>query len=129
MTKNHRIAYWVTTALVALGMLSGGAANAVQQHDGAAMMVHLGYPLYFLTILGIWKLLGGVTLLLPGLPRLKEWAYAGIIFDLTGATISHVVMGDSLRHILTPLVMAGVALASWALRPPGRRLADAGARA
>src|SRR3954469_693276 len=129
MTKNHRIAYWVTTVLVALGMLSGGAANTVQQHDGAAMMIQLGYPLYFLTILGIWKLLGGVTLLWPGLPRLKEWAYAGIIFDLTGAAISHVVMGSGLRHILTPLVMAGIALASWALRPPGRRLADAGARA
>lgn len=127
-TNHHRIAYWVTTALVALTMLSGGAANALQQHDAAAGMAHLGYPPYFVTILGIWKLLGGVTLLWPGLPRLKEWAYAGIVFDLTGATISHLAMGDGVRHAVTPLVIAALALASWALRPPGRTLAPAGSR-
>jgi hypothetical protein len=81
-----------------------------------------------MTILGIWKLLGGATLLWPGLPRLKEWAYAGILFDLTGATISHLAMGDGVRHAVTPLVIAALALASWALRPPGRTLAPAGAR-
>jgi hypothetical protein len=128
-SKHHRIAYWVTTAILAFVMLSGGVANALHQHDAAAGMVHLGYPLYFMTILGIWKLLGGVTVLLPGLPRLKEWAYAGIIFDLTGATVSHVVMGDGVRHAVTPLVIAAIALASWALRPAGRALAPAGARA
>jgi DoxX-like family len=67
-------------------------------------MTHLGYPPYF--ILGVWKLLGGLVILLPALPLLKEWAYAGMIFDLTGATASHLAMGDDLRHIVTPLVIA-----------------------
>jgi hypothetical protein len=128
-SKHHRIAYWVTTAILAFVMLSGGAADVLRQSDTAAGMVHLGYPLYFMTILGIWKLLGGMTVLAPGLPRLKEWAYAGAVFDLTGATISHLAVGDDVRHIVTPLVFAAVALASWALRPAGRVLAPAGARA
>jgi hypothetical protein len=127
-SKTHHTAYWVTTAILALVMLGGGAADVVHQHDTAAGMVHLGYPLYFMTILGSWKLLGGITVLAPGLPRLKEWAYAGAVFDLTGAAISHLATGDDVRHILTPLGFAAVALASWALRPPGRTLA-AGARA
>ena len=129
MTSKHRIAYWVTTAILALVMLSGGAADVLRQHDTAAGMVHLGYPLYFLTILGIWKLLGGAVVLAPGLPRLKEWAYAGAVFDLTGATISHLAVGDDARHVITPLMFAAVAIASWALRPAGRALAPAGARA
>jgi DoxX-like family len=128
-SKNHRIAYWVTTAILAFVMLSGGAADVLRQSDATAGMVHLGYPLYFVTILGIWKLLGGMTVLAPGLPRLKEWAYAGAVFDLTGATASHLAVGDDVRHIVTPLVFAAVALASWALRPAGRLLAPAGARA
>ncbi len=128
-SKNHRIAYWVTTAILALVLLSGGAADTLHQHDAATGMVHLGYPLYFMTLLGIWKLLGGVTVVAPGLARLKEWAYAGALFDLTGAAMSHLAVGDDARHILTPLVFAAVALASWALRPPGRALAPAGAHA
>lgn len=128
-SKHHRIAYWVTTAILALVMLSGGAVDVLHQHDAAAGMIHLGYPPYFMTILGSWKLLGGATVLAPGLPRLKEWAYAGALFDLTGATISHLAVGDDARHVITPLVFAAVALASWALRPAGRALAPAGARA
>jgi hypothetical protein len=128
-SKHHRIAYWVTTAILAFVMLSGGAADVLRQHDTAAGMVQPGYPLYFMTILGTWKLLGGVTVLAPGLPRLKEWAYAGAVFDLTGATLSHLAVGDDARHVVTPLVFAAVALASWALRPAGRALAPAGSRA
>jgi hypothetical protein len=128
-SKTHRTAYWVTTAILAFVLLGGGAADTLHQHDTAAGMVHLGYPLYFLTILGIWKLLGGIAVLAPGLPRLKEWAYAGALFELTGATVSHLAVGDDARHIVTPLVFAAVALASWALRPPGRALAPAGSRA
>src|SRR4051812_21495442 len=124
-TNNHRIAYWVTTAILAFVMIGGGIADVLRQHDTAAGMVQLGYPLYFMTILGIWKLLGGVTVLAPGLPRLKEWAYAGAVFDLTGATASHLAVGDDVRHILTPLGFAAVALASWALRPSARRLGRA----
>jgi uncharacterized membrane protein YphA (DoxX/SURF4 family) len=85
-------------------------------------MAHLGYPLYFMTILGIWKLLGGIALLVPRFPRLKEWAYAGIFFELTGAAASQAASGDSAAHIIWPIIFAGLTVASWALRPPSRSL-------
>jgi uncharacterized membrane protein YphA (DoxX/SURF4 family) len=87
-------------------------------------MTDLGYPGYVALILGVWKLLGGVVVLAPGLPRLKEWAYAGMIFDLTGAAASHAANGDSAANIATPLIIAGIVMASWALRPASRRLGD-----
>jgi DoxX-like family len=86
------------------------------------IITHLGYPVYFLTILGVWKLLGGMTLFALGLPRLKERAYAGIIFELTGAAASFVAHGDNARELIAPLVLAGIAVASWALCPPSRTL-------
>jgi uncharacterized membrane protein YphA (DoxX/SURF4 family) len=85
----------------------------------------LGYPPYFLVILGIWKLLGAVALVIPGFPRLKEWAYAGVLFDLTGAVASLFASGIiDLRTMAYPIVMTGVAVASWALRPSSRRLSS-----
>jgi uncharacterized membrane protein YphA (DoxX/SURF4 family) len=120
-----RIGYWTTTGLLALTLLSGGAAQLMHRPDNVEGMAHLGYPTYLLTILGIWKLLGGVAVLAPRLPRLKEWAYAGVVFDLTGAAASHAASGDGIGHILAPLLLAGCALASWALRPPSRTLATA----
>jgi uncharacterized membrane protein YphA (DoxX/SURF4 family) len=87
------------------------------------LIERLGYPQYFLVILGIWKLLGAVALVIPRFPRLKEWAYAGVIFDLTGAVAS--LWASGLRNagsIAYPIVMTGFAIASWALRPPSRRL-------
>jgi hypothetical protein len=86
------------------------------------IITHLGYPPYLLTILGFWKLLGGVVLFAPGLPRLKEWAYAGIFFELTGAAASWVLHGDSAREMITPSILAVLAIVSWALRPPSRTL-------
>jgi hypothetical protein len=88
-------------------------------------IVALGYPDYFLTILGLWKVLAGLAILAPRLPRLKEWAYAGIAFDLTGAAFSHAAMGDSAAKIIVPLVLLGIAAASWALRPPSRTFSTA----
>jgi uncharacterized membrane protein YphA (DoxX/SURF4 family) len=85
-------------------------------------MAALGYPAYFVTILGAWKLLGGLALLAPRLPRLKEWAYAGIAFDLTGAAFSHAAVGHPAAKVIAPLVILGLAAASWALRPASRRL-------
>ncbi len=86
-------------------------------------MVLLGYPLYFFHILGFWKVLGAIAILVPRFPRLKEWAYAGIFFDLTGAAASCVAVGGSgpyAFHVLAPLVLAALAIASWALRPASR---------
>ena len=120
--KSKRIGYWVTTAIVAFVMLSGGAAELAHRKETIEGMVHLGYPLYFNTILGVWKVLAGIAILAPRFPRLKEWAYAGIFFELTGATASHVASGDDARHIIVPLVIALIAVASWALRPRSRTL-------
>jgi len=85
------------------------------------VVTHLGYPVYVLTILGCWKLLGGVALLVPRFPHLKEWAYAGIFFELTGAAASHAARGDW-RELTAPLILAALTVASWALRPPNRTL-------
>jgi uncharacterized membrane protein YphA (DoxX/SURF4 family) len=121
MTK---IAYWTTTGLIALSMISGGAAQAFGQHDTVEGVLRLGYPAYFVTLIGVWKVLGGLAIVVPRLPRLKEWAYAGIVFDLTGASISSAASGLAVRHVLVPLVLAAIAFASWALRPQSRRLAS-----
>jgi hypothetical protein len=115
------IAYWTTTALTAFVFLAGGAKVL----EG---MTHLGYPAYFLVILGVWKLLGGIAVLLPRLARLKEWAYAGMLFDLTGASASHLSVGDPHLKIATPLVILCIVIASWALRPRSRWLRDVSSR-
>ncbi|MDP2310994.1 MAG: DoxX family protein [Pseudomonadota bacterium] len=118
------VAYWTTTGLLALAMTAGGVMDVTQAPDIVAGIVHLGYPAHLATILGAWKLLGVAALLAPGLPRLKEWAYAGFLFNLTGAAISHAISGDPVANVVTPLVLLTLALASWATRPEGRRLGD-----
>ena len=124
--KTKNIAYWITTTLVAffIGGGGGGVAQVAQLPQTVNGFVHiLGYPRYFVTILGIWKVLGAVAILVPHFPRLKEWAYAGIFFDLTGAAASCAAAGDNgayVFHILAPLAIAVLAVASWALRPSSR---------
>ncbi len=114
------IAYWITTGLVGAAFVSGGVMDVSGSPQIMAGMTHLGYPAYFATILGTWKLLGAFAVLAPRLPRLKEWAYAGIVFNLTGAAISHLASGDGVGKAVAPLVLTGLAFASWALRPPTR---------
>jgi hypothetical protein len=121
--KAKSIVYWITTILVALPIGSGGVAQVLHWKENVEGFVHvLGYPLYFVTILGIWKVLGAVAILAPGFPRLKEWAYAGIFFDLTGAAATWAAVGGAgeAMHIVAPLIIAGFCMASWALRPPNR---------
>lgn len=125
MMKPKTIAYWTATAIVVFGLLPGGVMEVAHQRDAVAGIVQLGYPPYFVTILGIWKLLGAVALLVPGFPRLKEWAYAGAFFDFTGAAASLAACGDYGKFgflFIAPLIFAIFAIASWALRPPTRRL-------
>ena len=120
--KAKNIAYWITTGLVGAAFASGvvmDLSGAPQIMEG---MKHLGYPAYFATILGTWKLLGALAVLAPRLPRLKEWAYAGIVFNLTGAAISHLASGDGVGKAAAPLFLTVLAFASWALRPPTRIL-------
>lgn len=120
--KTKAIAYWATTAILALTVLSGGVADLAQRGETVEGMVQLGYPLYFVTILGFWKVLGGIAVLVPRFPRLKEWAYAGIFFEMTGAFASHVVRGSSADHLIGTGFFALLAVASWALRPQSRIL-------
>ena len=120
--KGKTIAYWVTTGVVVLLMLSGGIMQVMRRPDAVEGIVRLGYPVYFVVVLGAWKVLGSVALALPKLPLVKEWAYAGFFFDLTGAAISHAAMSTSVGNVVAPLVFAGLAIASWALRPETRRL-------
>jgi hypothetical protein len=120
--KARTVAYWATTVLVAFSM-SGGIAQLARVPgvvDGFVRI--LGYPPYFVTILGLWKVLGAIAILVPRFPRLKEWAYAGIFFDLTGAAASNVAVHGSAFHILAPLIVAVLAVTSWALRPPSRTI-------
>jgi len=119
-TKPKAIGYWAATGLLAAAFLAGGAAELTSAPDVVATTLALGYPAYVLTILGLWKVLSVPALLAPRLPRLKEWAYAGVFFDLTGAAASHAFSGDSAGKIATPLVVLLIAGASWALRPESR---------
>ena len=122
-SRSRIIAYWVTTALVVSELALGGVWDILRAPQVRGLIERLGYPLYFLVILGIWKLLGAVALVIPRFPRLKEWAYAGVFFDLTGAVSSQLASGlIDAGTMAYPIVMTGVAVASWALRPPSRRL-------
>jgi uncharacterized membrane protein YphA (DoxX/SURF4 family) len=125
--KTRMIGYWATTGLVAAAFAFGGAVDLSGSADVVAGMQHLGYPLYFATLLGVWKLLGAVAVVVPGWPRLKEWAYAGMFFDLTGAAVSHAAVGDPAANVITPLVILGLVIASMLLRPANRRLPEAAA--
>jgi uncharacterized membrane protein YphA (DoxX/SURF4 family) len=121
--KTRAIAYWATTALVVLAFAAGGIFDLSRSEGVLAVLAHLGYPAHLATVLGIWKLLGAAAIAVPGFPRLKEWAYAGMFFDLSGAAVAHVSAGDPVGNIATPLFILGLVLASWALRPEGRTLA------
>lgn len=116
------MAYWVTTALTAALFAVPGVLLLVHTPHFASEMAHLGYPAYFMSILGPWKILGAAVVLLPGVPRLKEWAYAGMIFDATSAAVSRGVLGDGALAVLGPLLITCLVLASWALRPDERKL-------
>ncbi len=123
-TKARNIAYWTTTGLVAFFIGGGGIAQIWQYKVNPHGIVPvLGYPLYFFAILGFWKVLGALAILAPRFPRLKEWAYAGIFFDLTGAAASCAAVGGYGAygfHVLAPLIITGFMVASWVLRPSSR---------
>jgi hypothetical protein len=127
--KTKVIGYWATTTILVLELLVGGAVDLANGREvlvvGAPInqvMAHLGYPVYFTRILGFWKLLGAIALLAPGLPRLKEWAYAGTFFEMTGAAASRAARGEEAGHIMAPLIFAVLTVVSWALRPQSRTL-------
>ena len=120
--KTKIVGYWAATGLLAFAMLAGGTADLLHLRVIDAGMTHLGYPLYFTSIVGAWKVAGALVLLAPKLTRLKEWAYAGAFFNMSGAVISHIALGDGFFQFLAPLIFAVCALISWALRPQSRVL-------
>ncbi len=123
MSKRNKIIYWVVTIWLAFGMLSGGIFQLLHMEDAVKSFEHLGYPLYMLTILGTWKLLAMIAILLPKTALLKEWAYAGMFFAMTGAMTSHFVMGDAFSEIFPSILTLVLVVVSWLLRPADRRLA------
>ncbi|WP_152270589.1 DoxX family protein [Agriterribacter humi] len=122
MSKRNRIIYWIATAWLALGMVSTAVVQLIQMKEETDMMTRLGYPLYLLTILGIWKILGVIAMLVPRFPLVKEWAYAGFFFAMSGAIISHIAVGDSATALFGPTLLIVLTVVSWYFRPESRKL-------
>jgi uncharacterized membrane protein YphA (DoxX/SURF4 family) len=124
MTKRNKIIYWVSTLWLALGMVATGIGQLfnLKGQGGADMITHLGYPLYLLTILGVWKMLGVAAVLIPKFPLLKEWAYAGFFFAMSGAAFSHIASGDSVNEIFPSLLLLILTVVSWYFRPADRKI-------
>ena len=123
--KHAQLVFRITTAQTVLVFAGSGIGNLLHDPHIAVDMAAMGYPPFFMTVLGVWKMMGAIAVAVPGVPRLKEWAYAGMIFDLTGAAISRAVTGFGPVHVLIPLALCGIVLTSWALRPASRRLPGA----
>ncbi|HUA98507.1 MAG TPA: DoxX family protein [Terracidiphilus sp.] len=126
MEWSRTIAYWIFTMFVAFEMAAGAIWDLLRIEYVRVVLARLGYPMYLLVILGVWRIPCALALLAPRFERLKEWAYAGSIFNYTGAAASHLLKGDAAGSWIGPLVFAGFALASWALRPAARRLPRSG---
>jgi hypothetical protein len=125
MKKRDKIIYWIATIWLALGMVATGSVQlfkAKEGQGGADMITHLGYPVYLLTLLGAWKILGVVAILIPKFSLVKEWAYAGFFFVMSGAIFSHIALGDSVVEILPALLLLALTVISWYFRPADRKI-------
>ena len=116
------IIYWVATVWLALGMLSTGIVQLLKVPEEAASLEQLGHPPYLLTLLGIWKILGVMAVLAPRMLLLKEWAYAGFFFAMSGATLSRLAAGNGLTDMLPSLLLLVLTVVSWYFRPADRKL-------
>ena len=123
MEKTKLIIYWLATTLAAVGMFSSGVAQIFHAKAMVDLITPLGYPLYMLYIIGTWKVLGAITIVIPGFKLVKEWAYAGLFFVMTGAFLSHLLSGDhSVKGLIGPLFQTVFIILSWYLRPANRRI-------
>jgi uncharacterized membrane protein YphA (DoxX/SURF4 family) len=122
MTKRNKIVYWIATIWLALGMVSTGGVQLLRSQADIDLMTRLGYPLYLLTILGIWKILGVAAVLIPKFPLLKEWAYAGFFFAMSGAIISHIASGSPMSEMFGPALLLFLTVVSWYFRPSNRKI-------
>ena len=121
--RGRMVAYWVATVFIAGTSAVAGAMDILRIQPLFGILLHLGFPAYFSTILGLWKILGALALIAPRLPRVKEWAYAGFFFDFSSATASHLVVGDGASALVGPVMSIVLLFVSWALRPLSRKLA------
>ena len=129
MTRRNKIIYWISTVWLATGMLATGTlqlfrakAEGAVAPPGVEGIIHLGYPVYLLTILGVWKILGVVALLIPKYPLLKEWAYAGFFFAMSGAIFSHIAVGDPIKELIPGTILLIMTVLSWYFRPANRKI-------
>ncbi|MEX6689121.1 DoxX family protein [Danxiaibacter flavus] len=129
MSKRNKIIYWIATLWLALGMVATGLVQVLKQQaegqlspPGVYGITQLGYPVYFLTIIGVWKLLGVVAILVPRFPLLKEWAYAGFFFIMSGAIFSHIATGHSMKEMFPALLLLALTVVSWYFRPADRKV-------
>lgn len=125
MSKRDKIIYWVSTLWLGLGMVSTGLVQILKVPEEVENITKLGYPVYFMTILGTWKILGTIAVLIPKFPVVKEWAYAGFFFAMTGATISRIFAGDAITQMFPSLLLLALTLVSWYFRPADRRVVSA----
>ena len=119
--KAKSIIYWISTVWLSLGMLSTGVVQLLKMKEEVDLFPHLGYPLYFLTMLAVAKFLGVVAVLIPRFPVLKEWAYAGFFFAMSGAVISHLAVGDAAKELFGPTLLIVLTMSSWYFRPADRK--------
>ncbi|WP_118975234.1 DoxX family protein [Taibaiella koreensis] len=123
MNKRNRIIYWIATAWLALGMLSTAIVQLIRMKDEVSKMTGLGYPVYILTLIGVCKILGVIAVLTPRFATLKEWAYAGFFFLMTGAIFSHLAAGDPAGELFGPTLLLVLTAISWYFRPASRKAA------
>lgn len=122
--KSRSIIFWIATGLLSFGMLLGGTGQILRLNFNVDGIIHLGYPEYVLSILGIWKVLAVIVILIPGFQLAKEWAYAGLFFLLSGAVVSHLASGDGISGALPAFVFMCLNLISWHFRPADRKIAN-----
>jgi len=120
--KSKTIWYWIITGILSFCLFSGGLAQALQVQGVVQGFKPLGYPTYFISLIGVWKMLGIIAILVPGFKLLKEWAYAGLFFTMTGAVISHIASNDIHAQIIAPIVFSIFTVLSWYLRPSDRKI-------
>lgn len=123
--KARKITYWIATIWLSFGMLSAGIVQLIKTKEEVTLITHLGYPLYLLPLLGVWKILGVITVLVPGFPVLKEWAYAGFFFTMSGAVVSHLAVGEGAKETFGPVLAVVLTIVSWYFRPVDRRVISA----
>lgn len=124
MTKTKKTIYWVSTIFLSIGMLAGGIQQMLQTGGYNEIVTQLGYPLYMLSIIGTWKIFGVVSILVPKKPLLKEWAYAGFFFTMSGATISHFAVGQPITEAIPSIILLVVTATSWYFRPDDRKIIE-----